>query len=515
MIDTLATYGRARGAALALVDLTSGRRWSWAEFDRAANCVAHWLIGQFGPASGVRVATLAKNSADMILLQFGCVRAGAIFVPLNWRLATPEIAVLIDDATPAVLLTDLDMPLSDFSGAQHLLSDLEALTAGEACTSPLPTARQAWDAPSTLLYTSGTSGTPKGVMISEANAYWGSVNFMLGNRVSQDSVFLCDMPLFHTAGLFANSRTPILAGGTLLVSKGFDPETTLQRLGDPSLGVTHYFSVPQMAQMLWNHPGFDPEKLRGLKVYATGGAPNPAALIERFIGAGIPMSDGFGMTETGSNFGMPVDDTAMLTSKAGSIGQPYVAVEARVVDENDVDVAAGEIGELWVRGPSITSGYWNQPAKTASAFAGGWFKTGDAATADADGYYFLVDRKKDMFISGGENVYPAQIEAVIAEIEDVAECAVIGVPDEKWGEVGCAYVIAAGGKTLTCAAVLAHCKSRLATFKVPKSVVLTDSIPRTASGKVQKHILREDALKLSPYVAATALPPSVKARFRP
>ena len=494
MLDYVATYGRARAAALALVDLETSRRWTWAEFDRAVNRVAHWLIAALGPASGERVATLSKNSADMIVLQFGCVRAGAIFVPLNWRLAPPEIDGLIADARPAMVLSDPDMVVANFRDTACLLRDLDGLTAEFQGSPPLASARQPWEAPSTLLYTSGTSGTPKGVMVSEANAYWGSTNFMLGNGVSQDSVFLCDMPLFHTAGLFANSRTPMLAGGTLLVSKGFDPVVTLARLSDPALGITHYFSVPQMAQMLWNQPGFDPERLRHLQVYATGGAPNPAVQISRFVDAGIAMSDGFGMTETCSNFGMPVDDATRLKEKAGSIGLPYAAVEARIVDDAGDDVAVGEVGELWVRGASITKGYWNQPEKTAEAFAGDWFKTGDAARCDSDGYYFLVDRKKDMFISGGENVYPAEIEAAIAEMVEVAECAIIGVPDDTWGEVGCAYVIAVAGKTVTSEAVLAHCKARLAAFKSPKSVIVTGTIPRTASGKVQKHLLREQVL---------------------
>ena len=496
MIDYVATHGQARGNAPAMVDLELRRQWSWAEFDRAVNRTAHWLIEKLGPASGERVATVAKNAADMIVLQFGCVRAGAIFVPLNWRLAGPEIAVLVADSMPSILFTDADVDaaLFNFEGTRLSLGDLEMLTADHGGGPPSRSARQPWDAPSTLLYTSGTSGTPKGVMISEANAYWGSTNFLLGNGVSQDSVFLCDMPLFHTAGLFANARTPILAGGTLLVSQGFDPQRTLERLSDPDLGITHYFSVPQMAQMLWNQPGFDPTRLATLQVYATGGAPNPAAQIARFVDAGIPMSDGFGMTETCSNFGMPVADGELLKAKAGSIGLPYAALDTRIVDDADHDVEPGEVGELWVRGPTITKGYWNQPKKTAEAFNGEWFKTGDAARCDEDGFFFLVDRKKDMFISGGENVYPAEVEAAIAEIADVAECAVIGVPDDQWGEVGRAYVIVVADKDLSEDAVLAHCKTRLAKFKVPKSVVLTDSIPRTGSGKALKHLLREQAL---------------------
>ena len=485
-IDPVATHGAARAAALALVDLESGRRWTWAQFDAAVNRGAHWLIERLGPASGARVATLAKNCADMLILQFACVRAGAIFAPFNWRLAPTEIAVLIGDATPALIFTDaaFDMPIA------HLdIATFGTLTCGNPDTSPAASARRASTAPSTLLFTSGTTGKPKGVMVSERNAFWGSTNFLHGNSVSCDSVFLCDMPLFHTAGLFAASRTPMLAGGTLLVSKGFDPDATLARLADPALGITHYFSVPQMAQRLWHAPGFAPEKLRGLRVYATGGAPNPATQIARFVGAGIPMSDGFGMSETCSNFGMPVDDRDVLVVKAGSIGLPYLSVEARIVDAAGRDIADGETGEMWLRGPSITSGYWNQPAATANAFDGDWFKTGDAARRDADGYYFLVDRKKDMFISGGENVYPAEVEAALAAHDGIAESAVIGVADAHWGEVGRAFVVPVAGIELDAAAIVAHCRARLAAFKVPKSVVLVETLPRTASGKVQKHLL--------------------------
>jgi len=489
IIDPVATHGRARGDALALVDLEGGQRWSWAAFDAAVNRTAHWLIGELGAASGARVATVARNSATLLIVQFGCVRAGTIFVPLNWRLAAAELAVLIADADPALILTDAEFAAE--GDARHRdLAALDAMTAGFSSTPPDAAARREWNAASTLLFTSGTTGKPKGVMVSEANAFWGATNFALGNGVSYDSVFLCDMPLFHTAGLFACARTPILAGATLLISRGFDATVTLTRLADPGLGITHYFSVPQMAQMLWNAPDFAPEKLHGLRVYATGGAPNPAAQIERFVRVGIAMSDGFGMSETCSNFGMPVGDPELLIAKAGSIGVPYLTVEARVVDDDGQTVPDGGIGELQLRGPSVTQGYWNQPNVTAKAFADGWFRTGDAARRDADGFYFLVDRKKDMFISGGENVYPAEVEAAIAELADVAECAVIGIDNARWGEVGRAHVVPVSGKDIDPAMVIAHCRSRIAAFKVPQSVIITDRLPRTASGKVQKHLLR-------------------------
>jgi fatty-acyl-CoA synthase len=250
-----------------------------------------------------------------------------------------------------------------------------------------------------------------------------------------------------------------------------------------------------MAATLWNQPGFKPESLRTLVGWAIGGAPNPKAQTERFTAAGIRITEGFGMTETGSNFGMPTHDPALLLTKAGSCGLPFLTVEARIVDEDGNDVPHGERGELWVRGPSVTAGYWNQPEITAKAFHDGWFMTGDAAMQDSDGFFYIVDRKKDMFISGGENVYPAEVEAAIAELAEVGECAVVGVPDERWGEVGRVYVIPVAGRSIDAATILAHCDKRLARFKVPKTAVVTNSIPRTASGKVQKHVLRAQAIK--------------------
>jgi fatty-acyl-CoA synthase len=491
ILDPVATYAVSRPNSLAIGDAESGARWDYAALDAAINRVAAYLVGELGAASGERVATLARNDVNMVILHFACVRAGAIFVPFNWRLAVAELAVLEKDSEPQLLFHDADFDVSGFTRTTHLLSDLLDLVASTPAIPPA-NARRDFGAPSTLLYTSGTSGVPKGVMVSEENATWGNINFILGNDVGTDSTFLCDMPLFHTAGLFAATRVPLCAGGAVWISKGFDAGKTLARIADPSLAITHYFSVPQMAQMLWNQPGFDPEMLRGLQVYATGGAPNPPAQIERFARAGINMSEGFGMSETGSNFGMPVADKEQLVAKAGSCGLPYISIETRIVDDEGHDVMRGETGELWLRGPSITKGYWNKPDVTAAAFEGDWFKTGDAARQDDDGFFYLVDRKKDMYISGGENVYPAEVEAAIAELADVAECAVIGVPDTKWGEVGKAFIIPRPGAVIEPGEVIAHCNARLARFKVPVSVVVTDSIPRTASGKVQKHLLRNN-----------------------
>ena len=491
VVDALRTHGTFNPNGRAVVDLETARSWTYRELDAAVNRLARWLEDTVGAASAARIATLSKNCAEMVMLQLACARAGAIFVPLNWRLSPSEISVLIDDAEPALLFKGSGFDTPDLDGKVMAITDITEL--GDLGGAPSATARQQFDATSTLLYTSGTSGRPKGVMISERNIFWGCSNFIFGNNVSLESVFLCDMPLFHTAGLLAATRVPLLAGGTVLISSGFDAPVTLERLMDEALGVTHYFSVPQMAAWIWNEPSFDADRLRKLHCWAIGGAPNPVANVRRFVDAGIRIADGFGMSEVCSAFGMPPYDLDALRNKAGSCGPAFLSFETRIVDESGNVVPIGETGELWLKGPSVTQGYWNQPETTATAFEDGWFKTGDAGRIDDDGFFYIVDRKKDMYISGGENVYPAEVEAAIAELDEVAESAVIGVADQRWGEVGKAYVVPVDGRSITEEAIIAHCRNRLAKFKAPASVKIVESLPRTASGKLKKHVLRESA----------------------
>ncbi len=491
VVDPVKTHAVFNPHGRAVVDLESSREWRYAELHASVDRLAAWLVTELGPSSGDRIATLSKNCAEMLVLQLACARAGCVFVPLNWRLAESEIDALIDDAQPTILFVGDEFEFPTVAAQSRPIS--QTLDLGEPGSAPPQSARAAFAATSTLLYTSGTSGRPKGVMISEQNIFWGCSNFLFGNNVSMESVFLCDMPLFHTAGLLAATRTPILAGGCVLISRGFDAPTTLQRLTDLELGVTHYFSVPQMAAWIWNEAKFDASKLRKLHCWAIGGAPNPKANAERFINAGIRIADGFGMTEVCSAFGMPPYDFDALKDKAGSCGPAFLSFETRIVDDDGNDLPAGETGELWLRGPSIASGYWRQPEASTAAFSDGWFRTGDAGMFDEDGFFFIVDRKKDMYISGGENVYPAEVEATIAELDDVAESAVIGVPDKRWGEVGRAYVVAVNGRSVSEDKIIQHCKNRLAKFKAPVTVAIVDSLPRTASGKLQKHVLRERA----------------------
>ncbi len=512
MVDPVAYYAAIQPNRLALGDLATGRRLTWSEFDRRIWRCAAFLRAALGEPVGERVALLGRNSIELLVIHFACVRIGAIFVPLNWRLAAPEISGLVQDCAPRLLFLEDEFQsvAGALTGGHSLdrivpleLDGFDAALAEAAERPPGPRPARA-DQPSTLLYTSGTTGRPKGVMVSERNAFASTLNFSLCTRLSATSVMMCDMPLFHVAGLMAGARAPLLMGGTLWISPRFDPELALGRLSDPELGITHTFYVTQMTQTLREHPAYARADLSRLVCLTTGGAPNPAANVQRWLDDGVVMADGFGMSETGSAFNMPIDDVELIRRKVGSSGLPLITMRHRLVRADGALAGPGEVGELRLKGPNVTCGYWNQPEATAAAFdEEGYLKTGDLCFADEDGFLYLVDRLKDMFISGGENVYPTEIENVIAELDQVSEAAVIAVPDERWGEVGLAYVVPVPGASVTPEAIAEHVRSRLARYKVPKAVVIVSSLPRTASGKLQKNVLREAQIK-PPSPASTA-----------
>jgi len=496
--DPLAFQAAAQPDKIALIDLAGGRRFTYAGLDAAVNRCCAWLSARLGTVAGQRIAILGRNDAAMPVLHLAAARLGAIFAPLNWRLTVPELAFQVADAAPALLLADGEFLKTARRAAEGcsgtaILALSEADAAWSAMEPVRPKLSPPVEQPSTLLYTSGTSGRPKGALLTESNLFFTNINFGLMNRLNADSVVLCDMPLFHVVGLVTMVRTPLAQGGALLLSRGFDPAVTLSRLSDPDLGVTHYMCVPQMAQTLRQHPDYDPARLHRLVALCTGGAPMPAALIQRFSEDGITIADGYGMSEAGTVLGMPISDRARIVAKAGSAGIPGPTLRLRLVDDDGNDVADGAVGEIWINGPNLSPCYWNRPELPTLAEQGGWLRTGDAARRDADGFYYLVDRKKDMFISGGENVYPAEVEAAILELDSVAEAAVVGVPDERWGEVGWAYVVPRAGHTVTAEQVLTHLDGRCARYKRPQRVFITVSLPRTGSGKVQKHLLRQQA----------------------
>ncbi len=490
--DDVMMQARRLPSKLAARDLASGREWRYAELDRA--------IGQFvaalrarGIVPGDRVAALAKNRLELIMLHFACARLGTMYVPLNWRLAEAELRALLRDAEPALLLGDGHLTHAGLEGA-----DIDAFATDAEMLEPIELPVPDHNAPSLVLYTSGTSGPPKGVLLSEHNIRQSALNFAQLGEVRSDSVVLCDAPMFHIIGLITNIRPGLMLGATLMISDGFLPSRTLTRLSDPALRVTHYFCVPQMAALLHSEPGFDPAPLRGLTAIFSGGAPHSAEAIRRWLDDGITMANGFGMSETGTVSCMPLDRD-LIRAKAGACGLIPPGIEYRVVDAKGEDCGEGP-GELLLRGATVTSGYWHRPDQTATAFtADGWFRTGDIARIDADRFLWLLDRKKDMFISGGENVYPTEIEAALSGHPSVIEAAVVGVPNARWGEVGHLFIVPRPGSEIDDTALLAFLSERLARYKLPKHITRLDVLPRSGAGKVLKPELRRATGPAAPH----------------
>jgi fatty-acyl-CoA synthase len=482
--DYLALHARLAPNALAIQDLTSDRHWTYGSFDRS---VAQWarLLRQRGVTRGERVAALAKNRAELIFLHLACARIGAIYVPLNWRLSTAEIAAIAASAAPRMVLCDRSV-----SEHPPAADSLDAFSHEALGVDPLPPEAVDSDAPSLILYTSGTSGHPKGVLLSERNIWKTGLNFSIVARVTHHSAMLCDTPMFHVIGLITNIRPILMRGGRIVVSDGFQAARTLARLADSLLGITHYFCVPQMAAMLRADPSFDPQKLRGLTGIFSGGGPHAADAIRAWTKHGIPMADGFGMSEAGTVSCMPLD-VQQIDAHAGSAGIIAPGVEVRIVNAEGQVCGNGTAGELWVRGENVTSGYWGQSNDGAGGIdKDGWLRSGDIAKLDADGYLWLIDRKKDMFISGGENIYPAEIEAALAAHPSILECAVIGVADARWGEVGHLFVVRSASNSIEMGDIESYLADKLARYKIPKTMSVIEALPRNGAGKVLKTALR-------------------------
>lgn len=482
----------------AVFEVATGESYSYGELHLSVGQIAAFLLSKLrGGEAHPRIAFLGRNSIAQISVCLACQRAGYVFVPLNWRLGAAELKRIIGDCQPALILhdvefaetlagmTDLGVPCLSVSGANGLLARAHLLA---------PAAPVAIDAdrPCVMLYTSGTTGMPKGVIITRRNAFASAINFALVGEVTAHSVTLCDLPFFHTIGLIAIGRTTLMMGGRLVISDRFMPDRTLATLGNPALGITHYFAVPQMAAALRAAPGWDPSALKALQAIFIGGAPLSPVLIETFLEDGIPLVNGYGMSEAGTAIHMPLD-RAMVTRHPGSVGFAAPLLDVRLVNEEGADVADGEVGEIWLRGPSVTPGYWNKPDETAAAFSGDWYRSGDLGRRAAGGVIHVPDRLKDMYISGGENVFPAEVEAVIGAHGKVRDVAVIGVADPKWGECGIAFIVPQD-EPPTVEEILNHCTDRLASYKRPARIVFLEAIPRTASGKAQKHILRQSHL---------------------
>jgi fatty-acyl-CoA synthase len=486
---------------VALVDAQRGyRSITYREWNRAANRTANWLRS-LGVQQGDLVAVLAMNCTEYLDIWFACGKLGAILQTLNWRLTAHELIALLADATPRVLIYGSDFAEQaraigrEVGGIQHY-AGLEAGTGPEhrtlaerdACSdSPPPPVELTWDSPWALCYTGGTTGLPKGAILTHGNVTWNSINSVMSWGLTPQDVTMLNMPLFHTGGLNVLTAPLVHIGGTSIVCRGFDADQMFDLI--EQRGVTIYFGVPTMFIAQQAHPRWREADFSRLRWVISGGAPCPSPVFDKFWDRGVDFKMGYGLTESGPNTFWMTSENAKR--KPGSVGVPLFHVDVKVVGPDGRECAPDEVGELLIRGPQVVPGYWNRPGETARTIVDGWLHTGDLARRDSEGFYYIVGRLKDMIISGGENIYPAEVEAVIAGHPAVASVALIGVPDEHWGEVGRAIVVLCPGERQDGEGILSFCRERLAKYKVPRSILFVDTLPMTGAGKIDKRLLVE------------------------
>ncbi|WP_223166740.1 long-chain-fatty-acid--CoA ligase [Nonomuraea sp. SYSU D8015] len=503
--DQLARHARSVPDAVAL--RMDGVDRTYRELDARVNRLAHALAAR-GAGPGERVVVMASNTLEMPEVFFACARLGAICVPVNFRLHAEEVAYQLADsgAVLAVVESGLaatfarawkdvptvrhclvvgagDEPLTDMERYDDALRDAPGTDPGVVVD---------LYAPAFIMYTSGTTGRPKGAVLTHYNLAVQTMSRFAHIGVPSDCrVWLISTPLFHIGGLAALLSSVMVGGRTVIARSGrFDPVGTVDLLERERIG--YVFLVPAQWQAVCDVPGIADRDLSALRLISWGAAPATKALLHRMIETfpGARLLSVFGQTESSAVSTVLLGEDALR--KIGSVGTPLVNVEVRIVDEQMDDVPRGEIGEIVYRGPTIMTGYWNKPAETAAAFTGGWFHSGDLVRQDEDGYIYVVDRLKDMIISGGENIYSAEVEEAVAAHPKVAEVAVVGVPDERWGETPLAVVVPAhAADSPTTEEIRQWCRTRLAAYKVPRRVAVVAELPRNASGKIRKHELRE------------------------
>ncbi len=493
----------------ALVDVASGRRLTYRSFNERADKLASALRLRYGIRKGDRVAVLAYNCSETLELFFALGKLGAIMVPLNYRLVEPELQYIIQNSesrllffgpefegTVKAILPEVSLEYVVPFHDDGLLTSYEELLSMPFTGVPEP-AEIDLDDPWLILYTSGTTGQPKGAVLTHGTITWNAVNTQVGWDLRHDDITLTHTPFFHTGGLNVLTTPLFHRGGTVVLVRQFEATQSLRLIERERCTVV--FAVPTMFQMMLESPAFHTSDLSSIRFFISGGAPCPVSLIEAYAQSGLTFKQGYGLTEAGPNcFTLDAKDAVR---KAGSVGFPNFHLDVRVVDDAGRDVARGEVGELLIRGPHVIKGYWKNPQATAQAIQDGWLHTGDLVRRDEDGYFFIVDRKKDMIISGGENIYPAELEKILHGHPGIKEAAVIGVPHAKWGEVGRAVVVPRdpaslqdaifNEATLSEAQVIAYLGERVARYKLPKSVIFTSELPRNPTGKVVKPALRE------------------------
>lgn len=478
---------------IAIVDDANGEHFSYAQLNERASRVAAFLQGSLGVRPGDRVACLSNNRIEYIDLYFACGKIGAVLVPLNFRLPTAAILDLLGDCRPKVFVYESTFA-ETAAGVEQSVAEshrlpIETLAKRSGTDEPAEIHRAQEDNVAMILYTSGTTGRAKGAMITWRQIHWNALNTTIGLQLTQDDVAFLNMPLYHTGGWHVLFTPLMLLGGRVVLQQRFDAVRCNERVGPEA--VTILFGVPTILRMMWEAENFDAADFSGVRFAICGGEPCPLPVIEAYRQRGVPIRQGYGLTEAGPNcFSLPAEDAVR---KEGSIGFPNFFIDAKLTNQDDSEANAGEVGELLMKGPHLFAGYWANADETAKTLRDGWICTGDLMKRDGEGYYYVVGRKKDMYISGGENVYPAQVERILQMHESISLAAVIAMPDPKWGETGWAFVQLHPEFAVTESDVIRWSKQHLATFQCPAKVLFVDELPIGYSGKIDKLILRERA----------------------
>jgi len=486
-----------------LVELDADRRYTYAELNRRANRLANFMHKELGVRCGDRVSILAKNSIVYLDLFYGLPKIGAIFAPFNWRLTAHELAYVVNDLQPKVLICEpefagllaemrpeisvehtVELRGADIPAALPYEEGVERASSAEPERPPMGE-----ETPYCILYTSGTTGYPKGAILPHRHILWNCINTIISWGLTEHDISPVYTPLFHAGGLFAFLTPLLYAGGRIILARDFDQTESLKWILKERCTVI--LGVPTLFQMWMDSPYFKEADFSHVHFFISGGAPCSPQLMQAWRKEKqIVFRQGYGLTEVGPNcFSMTDEDSV---PKTGSVGKPIFHSQMRIVDpETGAEVPIGESGELLISGPHVCSGYWRNPEATAKSLVDGWFRTGDMAHMDIDGFFYIDGRYKDMIKSGGENIYAAEVEAVIREHPAVRDAALIGVPDRKWGEVGLMVVTFEEGYQATEEELKKFCQGKLARYKIPKQIVFADELPYSAYGKVEKAKLRE------------------------
>lgn len=509
-VDWLERRAKLSPYKLALIDTLSGRELTYKEWNVQVNKTARFLQSALDIKKGDRITLLASNSVEYLDVLFACNKLGAVLQNMNWKLAVPEIEMLIKDMKPKGLIYSEEF--FDAVYKLQLRNDLPSMEAfiaigkktrekdihfseresfrDSAPDKPEVNIKDPW----VICYTGGTTGLPKGAILSLENITWNAINTTMSWGIGQDDVAILNAPLFHTGALNVFTTPLVYAGGTSIVCKTFDVDQVFDLISSGLVSV--FFGVPTMFSMMQHHSRWESADFSQIKFIISGGAPCPMPVFEKFWEKEVDFKTGYGLTEAGPNtFWLPAED---VQKKPGAVGYPLMQVELMLADISGIEITeAGIAGELLIKGPHRTPGYWNNPEATEEAIdEDGWLHTGDLAEFDEDGCYYVVGRAKDMYITGGENVYPAEVESVLYGHDDIAEVAVFGVPDRKWGEVGIAVLAIHSDAEIGRKELVEYLKERIARYKIPRYFEFIDELPKTGAGKINKKVLKEKFGKL-------------------